>query len=239
MEIDDPVLAAGQVVEENFPGCRVAILSDGVLTARRTPTSDLDIVVVLDGPPAPYRETMRSHGWVVELFVHSRESLVEFYQLDARNRRCSLARMCCGHVILDRSGEAADIQTEAHSIIDAGPKPLTSAELEQRRYFLSDLLDDLRGAIDPTETIFIASHLLEMAGTLLLMSEQRWTGTGKWLSRQLEEAGSGFAARFGDAFRTLSTESDKAPLVSIVESILESVGGPLTEGFSVGRHAPT
>ena len=36
-----------------------------------------DIVVVLPGPPAPYRETRTAGGWVIELFVHTPTSLLE------------------------------------------------------------------------------------------------------------------------------------------------------------------
>jgi hypothetical protein len=70
MDIDDPVIAATRVVEETFPDCLISFLSSGVLTSRRTPTSDLDIVVVLDGALAPFRKTIRAHGWVVEFFIH-------------------------------------------------------------------------------------------------------------------------------------------------------------------------
>jgi hypothetical protein len=78
MEIMEPIVAASRLVEERFAQCRVAFLSNTVLSSRRTPTSDWDVVVVLDGPPAPYRETVRAHGWIVELFVHSKESLPLF-----------------------------------------------------------------------------------------------------------------------------------------------------------------
>ena len=50
MEITEPVTAARRVVKDRFPECRVAFLSSTVLSSRRTPTSDLDIVVIVDGP---------------------------------------------------------------------------------------------------------------------------------------------------------------------------------------------
>lgn len=62
MELIEPIDAATRVVDTSFPTCRAAFLLTSVLSSRRTPTSDLDIVVVLDGPPAPYRETIRDHG---------------------------------------------------------------------------------------------------------------------------------------------------------------------------------
>ena len=238
MDFNDPVVAATQVVAERFPHCRAAFLSDGVLSPRRTPTSDLDIVVVVEAPPAPFRETISSHGWVVELFIHSRETLTHFYAFDALDRRCTLARMCTGYVIKDTDGLSMEIQSEARNLISAGPPALSSEERERRRYFLTDLLDDVRGTSDPVEMVFIASHLLQTAGTLLLENERRWTGLGKWLPRLLDEVDDDHAGRLADAFRVLVSTGNKEPLDKVVSSVLERAGGPLTEGYVV-RGSPS
>ena len=236
MEIIEPIIAATLVVEERFPECHVAFLSKTVLGSRRTPTSDLDIVVVLDGPPAPYRETVRAHGWIVELFVHSSESLPSFYGFDAQTRTCTLARMCAdGYVLRDLRGEAAELQRQARAAIDAGPTALTDEDRLKYRYALSDLLDDFRGSANQVEVVFIACQLLEMAGDLYLVSERRWTGAGKWLARHLEEAPGDFAGRLAAAFRSLIATDDKRPMIDVVEEILGLAGGPLTEGFVARR----
>jgi len=233
MENAEPVIAATRVIEERFPECRDAFLSKSVLTSHRTPTSDLDIVVVLDGPPAPYRETIRAYGWTVELFVHSRESLLFFYDFDAQSRTCTLARMCAdGYVLRSFGDEATEIQNEAQTTIDAGPAALTDEERRQRRYRLTDLLDDLRGTSDSVEIVFIAGQLLDMAGELALLSERRWIGAGKWLARHLAAAPDDFANRLADAFRLLLATDDKQPMIKVVSAILDLAGGPLTEGFS-------
>ncbi|KJF18912.1 MULTISPECIES: hypothetical protein [Acidithrix] len=168
METADPIVAATQIVNERFPECRGAFLSKSVLTSHRTPTSDLDIVVVLDGPPAPYREKIRSHGWITELFVHSRDSLTRFYGLDAQSRTCTLANMSAnGYVPRSNGYEVTEIQEEARAIIDAGPAALTNEDRARRRYRLTDLLENLRGTSDHVETVFIASQLLREAGDSL------------------------------------------------------------------------
>jgi hypothetical protein len=53
--MEDPVADAQALIAERFPAARAAFLGGGILSARRTSTSDLDIVVVIDGPP----------GWTV------------------------------------------------------------------------------------------------------------------------------------------------------------------------------
>jgi hypothetical protein len=67
----DPVAVARELVAERFPVLRAAFIAGSVLTRHRTPTSDLDIVVLLAGPPAPYRVNLRHRDWLVELFVQT------------------------------------------------------------------------------------------------------------------------------------------------------------------------
>jgi hypothetical protein len=232
MEMTEPLIAAAKVIEERFPDCRDAFLSRSVLGTRRTPTSDLDIVVILDGPPAPFRETIRAHGWIVEVFVHSRDSLQIFYERDAQARRCTLAGMCVdGHVLRSLGNEASEIQDEARAFVEAGPAVLSEDERELRRYRLTDILDDLRGTSDPVEVVFIAAQLLQEAGELALINERRWSGQGKWLARNLEESPDDIASQLADAFKSLLLLSEKQPMIEAVSAILDRAGGPLSEGF--------
>lgn len=232
MELIEPIDAATRVVDSRFPTCRVAFLSGSVLSSSRTPTSDLDIVVVLDGSPAPYRETIRDHGWIVELFVHTRESLRYFYDRELQQRRCTLATMCAGGTMLHGNDhEGTDIQTEAQGIIDTGPAALSSDELNQSRYRLTDTLDDLRGTADPVEMAFIAGHLLANAGELVLLSQRRWTGQGKWLARHLTEAPGDFDGLLTRGVQVLLATGDKQPMIDAVGAVLDLVGGPLTASY--------
>ena len=59
---DDPLKVAARLVAERFPDAAAAFLGGSVLTTRRTATSDLDIVVLLEGRPAPFRETLRARA---------------------------------------------------------------------------------------------------------------------------------------------------------------------------------
>lgn len=116
----DPIEDARALVAERFPAARAAFLGGGILSARRTATSDLDIVVVLPGHPAPYRESLRWRGWPVETFVHDTESLEYFFAKDTARRRPTLARMCTDGVVLAGGQEETDLFRErARSILAA------------------------------------------------------------------------------------------------------------------------
>jgi hypothetical protein len=77
---------------------------------RRTPTSDLDIVVIAD-LPAPYRESMTWRNWPAELFVHRPDTIGTWFAKDIARRRPTLARMCTDGVVLaDADGTAATVR---------------------------------------------------------------------------------------------------------------------------------
>ena len=140
--------------------------------------------------------------------------------------------MCAnGAVLRNLDHVGSDLQTEAQRVIDAGTMPLSSEELDQRRYGLTDTLDDLRGTTDPIEMAFIAGHLLASAGELVLLNRRRWTGQSKWLARHLAEAPGGFAGLLANGVYELQATGDKQPMINAVGAVLDLAGGPLTEGY--------
>ncbi|HLT61340.1 MAG TPA: nucleotidyltransferase domain-containing protein, partial [Microlunatus sp.] len=85
-------LARG-LVQERFPGLRAGWLGGSFVAGTATATSDLDVTVLLSGPPAPYRESLLYEGRPVELFVQTEESLAHFCELDRDRRRPSTLRL--------------------------------------------------------------------------------------------------------------------------------------------------
>jgi len=227
----DPQADARELVSERFPAARAAFLGGGILSARRTPTSDLDIVVIVGGPPATYRESLFWRGWPVEFFVQHASTIGDWFAKDVARRRPSLARMCADGVILtDADGAATAIRERASAVLAAGPPPLQPAELDRRRYGLSDLLDDLAGSSDPGETAVICWHLLCETAELALLLDGSWLGGGKWLLRELRAAEPHLAAEL------IAARDDPARLASLAEGVLSRAGGQLWAGYrEVGK----
>jgi hypothetical protein len=130
----EPIDAAHAVVEEHHPDARAAFLGGSVITDRRTATSDLDIVVLLHGAPAPYRLNVHRHGWPAELLLHTEESWHAFVEREVRNRSSPLMWMCAEGVLLfDRDGVGTRISSHAKSLVAAGPPTVPVEEIEDRR----------------------------------------------------------------------------------------------------------
>ncbi|NGN70369.1 nucleotidyltransferase domain-containing protein, partial [Streptomyces sp. A7024] len=103
-EREDAVAAARRVLAARHPEARAGWLCGGVLT-HPTPYSDLDVVVLVDGAPAPYRESLDECGWPVELFVHSRRSWEAFVREERGQRGAALLRMTAtGMLLVDTDG---------------------------------------------------------------------------------------------------------------------------------------
>jgi hypothetical protein len=223
----DPVEDARALVSDRFPAALAAFLAPGVLSSRRTATSDLDIVVVLPGPPAPYRESLQWRGWPAETFVHDADSLEFFFAKDTARRRPSLARMCAYGVVLADAGLADRVRERAHAVLAAGPPAATRAELEERRYGLTDLVDDLAGSTDPGETAVVGWNVWVATAELALIHAGTWLGSGKWLLRELRAADADLADRLVAAI------GDRSELTDLANEVLGRVGGRFWAGYRV------
>jgi hypothetical protein len=222
----DPVADARALVAARLPAALAAFLGPGVLSPRRTATSDLDIVVVLSGPPAPYRESLRWRGWPVELFVHDADSLERYFGKDTARRRPTLARLCAEGAILRGSAEATDqIRERGRYVLAAGPPPLADGELDLARYALTDLLDDLAGSTDPAETAVIGWNVWLATAELALLAGGHWLGSGKWLLRELRSADPALAERL------VAATGAPGPLTGIADEVLDRAGGRFWAGL--------
>jgi predicted nucleotidyltransferase len=237
MQLDDAVTTARALVAERFPAARAVWLAGSVVSGTSTPTSDLDITVLLPGPPAPFRESLEYDGWLVELFVHSRASVEHWIAKDLERRRPTLARLISsGVVLLDVDGAGTALAEKCAGILSAGPGPLSAADRDSMRYALTDLLDDLADSTEPVTTAAVAFATWEAAARLLLAGDGRWWGTGKWLAHELREYdaahGTSYAIRL-HAGLTAAVERDPLLLVVVAEEILDAAGGRLWVGYRV------
>ncbi|GLU49478.1 nucleotidyltransferase domain-containing protein [Nocardiopsis ansamitocini] len=227
----DPLEAAIDLLWKNHPDARAAFLAGSSRTPRRTPTSDLDIVVILTGPPAPYRESLVHREWPVEVFAHTEASWHSAARREAASRCSPLLSMCAtGELLIDVEGTGASIARQARARLAAGPSPATPGELEDARYALTDLVDDLTGCTDTDERGFIAAETVRSGARLVLLVRREWSGAGKWLSQRLLECDPVVHARLAQAQRLAST-GDAGALVMVATQILDLAGGPLRSGY--------
>lgn len=233
MVTDDAVQVAGWLVRERFPQARAAWLGGSAATASMTETSDLDITVLLASRPAPFRESLIVGSQPVELFVHTEDSLVFFRTEDLRRRRPTLLRLIgTSIVVVDTDGVGERLREQFDHLDRAGPPPLTAEQVDTARYVVTDLLDDLTAA--GPETLSVAATLWSETADLILGANGRWSGTGKWLQRELRafdtESGTDHAGALLSGLAAVG-QGDTAVMRAAVGAVLASVGGPLFDGY--------
>ncbi|NGN68841.1 hypothetical protein G5C51_33730 [Streptomyces sp. A7024] len=122
-----------------------------------------------------------------------------------------------------------------------GPPVVTVAELEDARYGVSDLLDDLAGCAAREaggERLFIVGELSRCTAELALLAAGAWAGGGgKQLARRLEEAVPGLAARL-QAAGALALEGKSDALSAVAQEVLDGSGGRLWAGYRRQGYLP-
>jgi hypothetical protein len=232
--MDDPIRAARTLVGELFPDALAAILGGSTARGEGTPTSDLDIVVVLDGPAEIRAESLMWRSWPAEVFVQTYESACAFMAWDRDRGTATLAFMCGqGVILLDRDGTGARLRSAAGRIIGEGRPAASGADLDRLRYTVTDLRDDLIGAGSGAgdELLAIAAALLNDTAGLLFAALPHWGGGGKWLPRRLREADPERAEPLLAGYRTLVSGGPREPFAEAVTAVLDHCGGPLWAGY--------
>lgn len=169
-------MLAREVLDDRHPDAIGAVVGGSTSAGTDTATSDLDLVVLLPGRPAPMRATERYEGRLVELFVHTEDSLVAFLDRERGLRRSPLLHMTAfGAVVADTDGRVARLQGLARKRWNAGPEALGPREREDRRYRLTALLDDLADEPDPGERRVVAVTVFTDVADLALVDRGAWS----------------------------------------------------------------
>ncbi|WP_346726724.1 nucleotidyltransferase domain-containing protein [Bacillus suaedaesalsae] len=230
-----PIEAATAFIKTHFPTCDGAILAGSVVRGEYTSTSDLDIVVFDTSIQSSYRESLTAYEWPIEIFVHSFDSYKEFVKQDVERGRPSLPRMLAeGTPIIDHP-QLSLIQEESRELLDAGPIEWSQQTIRIKRYFITDLIDDLIGSTKRAETIYITNTLVELLHEYILRTNNQWIGSSKWIDRSLRTFDEELADEFLRAMEEIYINNDKNCLITLAEKALLPHGGFLFEGFSLGK----
>jgi len=225
--------AARQFIEKHYPNCDAALLAGSVVRQEATSTSDLDIVIFDNKLPSAYRESHFAFGWPIEVFVHNFTSYKEFFDHDVKRARPSLPRMVSEGIIIKNTRVLTPIKEEAAGIIEKGPVTWSEKDIELKRYFVTDTLDDFIGSAKRAEEIFIASTLAELLHEFVLRTNNRWVGNSKWMVRELYRYDQMFAERFVHAFDLYYKTGEKKLVIELADFVLQPFGGRLFHGFSI------
>jgi len=231
----DPLHAGRALIDDHYPEALVAVLAGSSARGQATPTSDLDIVLVLPGEARSFRRTSRHEGQLAEVFAYTPDELRRWWDADAATGRCTLANMCASGLLLrgEQDGGPA-MQQQARAFLAAGPPAVDDDELAARRYRLTATVDDLCDATDAGERQVLAAEVLLEAAQLHLLIQRQWLGQGKWLLRRLRATAPDLAERLIQAHQHALCAGQVQTLAKVVNDVLQGGGGRLAEGYGKG-----
>lgn len=138
-------------------------------------------------------------------------------------------------IIIREHASLQKIKKKAITTLKAGPVPWSTETIRLKRYFITDLVDDLKGSTKRAETIYISNELSYQLHEFLLRTNQRWIGSSKWIDRVLRDYDNEIANLFISALDDVYLNEDVSSIVKLTERILEPHGGFLFSGFSLGK----
>lgn len=139
----------------------------------------------------------------------------------------SAAGFASGEVLLDRTGEMAELRAIARERWEAGPPGLRDGQVQMLRYALTDLADDLADvADDPVASRVQGAALVSKAMEGFCKRNRLWGDKPKRLAAYIAECdpvlGEMLAAYYGQGLSPAKAQQ-------IVDYVLAPVGGRLTE----------
>ena len=167
--------------------------------------------------PHAYRESLLAKGCPVEAFVHDPGTLEYFYlEVDRPAGVPALAQMVVEGIEIPGPTELSQqLKRRAAAVIEAGPPALDRDGERRMRYFVSDLLDDLRAPRSRAELIAAGARMFDGLADYYLRRRGRWSATTSYC----------------DAFEELFARWDPQAVIRLTEDLLSESGGPLFDGY--------
>lgn len=229
----DPRRAALAILNERYPGARTLFLCGSVLRGEATSTSDLDLVVVFERIPNAYRESFIYEGWPVEVFVQDPETLAYFFEVvEPKSAGPALAWMIQEGVPLPQEDDFSDrLKALANAMLAKGPAAWTADEFAQKRYAITDTLDDLREPRSKEEALAGGAKLYGQLAEFFFRSRKLWVPRGKHIPRTMRKIDSVEAEHFIVGFDALFRTGELGTLLPLTERWLQPYGGLLFSDY--------
>jgi hypothetical protein len=227
-----PVEVAAEILRQRYPGALLAFVAGSLNRGQATMSSDIDLVVIFAELDHAWRESFLFEGWPVEAFVHDPATLrYFFYEVDAKpGIPCLPAMVSEGPAIPATHPMADELKAMAHHVLSGRPKQWDPATLTEKRYGITDLLDDLRDPRTPLEAAATLGRLHEQLGNFYFRAQGLWSASNKHIPRRLAEIDSALALRWEEAFLE-AWRGSCGNLFGLTEEILRPYGGLLFAGY--------
>jgi aminoglycoside 6'-N-acetyltransferase len=230
---NDPLATIQKLIRERYVEANAIFWAGSVSEGRGTRASDLDLVIVFEEVAHAYREAFIYDGWPIDAFIHDLDTLRYFCgRLEASDGKPALINMILrGQEILEPNEFSSQAKNIAEQALAKGPDSWTQAQIDKERFFITDILDDIKSPKNKEEQIISAVHLFEPLLQFYFRAATKWTASGKCLIRLFKQENPELAEEWTAAFEILIQTGDSKAVEAVITKILEPYGGYLWDGF--------
>ncbi len=227
MQQQAPERTLKHLIKTRYSNAICIFWAGSVAKHQGTPTSDLDLIIIMPKLTAAYREAFIFEGWPIDTFVHDPETL-EYFFTQADPPASGLASMILeGIELTPPSSYSSALKRQVATLLAGGPS-LKPDDLYHRRFQIADLLDDLANPPSPHSNWAIRAELYRQLAEFYLLSNRQWIASGKILVRLLERYNINIAQQFFKAF----SQGSYKEIESLTLAVLEPQGGLLWGGYT-------
>lgn len=228
-----PLFVTKDLLETRYQGAETIFLAGSVIRGEASTYSDIDIVVVFPKIEAAYRESFFLHDWPIEAFVHDPMTMRHFFhEIDRPAGSSTLAEMVAeGLETPGPSPFSEKLKEMAAEVLRLGPIPLSEEEILERRYHISELLDDIREPRSRQELNAAACSVYSELADFFFRSRGLYSSRGKAILKRLKKSDPAFFRRFTEAFDILFAVGRAEKVIELGEELLASKGGVLFDGY--------
>lgn len=239
----DAIGAAKAVVREHVSDATAAFVGGSGLRGQVPRSSNLDLIAVSNLRARPVRHNLVHDGWRVDLAIHTTESLLHRLQNESSHGVPRIGALILDSVGLLQTDQESELDRHTRSLFDGGPPPLDSNDSRERRFRITELVNELRQPRSKIEALASAGQLYREVANFILRANGEWGAHGKWIAREIERHDPRIAHEFERAFLSLANADDghSKDAIRMVEDILEEHGGLLYDGYirAERRRAPS
>ena len=222
-----------QILHEKYSDAKFAFLAGSYVRDEATAFSDLDIVVIFEDLPNAYRESFYFENFPIETFVHDAETLNYFFEQDAERGIPSLPQMVSESVVVPEETKLSnELKNLANKILQNPPK-ISKQKLDQMRYGITDLINDLRDPRSKEELTATATELYNALADFYFRANGLWSAKNKGVPRVLRKNNPKLCVEYCESFEELFAEGNQQKVIKLTEKILEPHGGFLFEGLKL------
>lgn len=229
----DPLTTIHQLITTRYSDAKTVFWGGSIANGDGTSASDLDLVIVFETIPQPYREAFIYDGWPIDAFVNDYNSLNYFFEESRTGNGIAglLSMIIQGREITPHNNFSQQIKGLAQSVYHAGPISLTTEQINKERFFITDILHDTTCPASHAEQVASGARLYEKLAQFYLRSNKKWSASGKSIVRRLTDENAPLAQEYVSAFNNVFTSGNTIELEQVTGAILAPHGGLLWDGF--------